>query len=114
MPTRSRVRSRSAQPPLTSVTKAATLAAFAHQPTPADRRRPACSAARINRLRRRGHAADRPPTRPRAFPGSGSNRSNQQILIDGAGTFNRVEITLCWRTANDNAWRRHTLVTYVN
>ena len=29
-------------------------------------------------------------------------------------TFNRVEITLCWRTANDNAMRRHTLVTYVN
>jgi len=23
-------------------------------------------------------------------------------------------ITLCWKTASDNAWRRHTLVTYVN
>ena len=29
-------------------------------------------------------------------------------------TFNRVVITLCWKTASDTAWRRHTLVTYIN
>ena len=53
-----------------------------------------------------------------AIPGTpglpGATTVNQQILVNGAGTFNRVEITLCWRTANDNAMRRHTLVTYVN
>jgi type IV pilus assembly protein PilV len=53
-----------------------------------------------------------------AIPGAqglpGATIANQQILINGAGSFNRVEITLCWRTANDNAPRRHTLVTYIN
>ena len=38
----------------------------------------------------------------------------QQIYIDTPSGFNRVVITLCWRTASDGAWRRHTLVTYVN
>ena len=38
----------------------------------------------------------------------------QQIKIDGPGTFNRVEITLCWKTASDTVARRHTVVTYVN
>jgi hypothetical protein len=50
-----------------------------------------------------------------AVPGlPGATAANQQIYIDGAGTYNRVVITLCWRTASDAAWRRHTLVTYVN
>jgi type IV pilus assembly protein PilV len=45
----------------------------------------------------------------------GATAAQQQIMVqNGAGAFNRVEITLCWRTANDNgAWRRHTYVTYV-
>lgn len=45
----------------------------------------------------------------------GATTASQQIVIgDPATTFNRVEITLCWQTANDVAPRRHTLVTYVN
>jgi len=44
----------------------------------------------------------------------GANGTYQQIKINGAGSFNRVEITVCWKTASDNAPRRHTVVTYVN
>ena len=44
----------------------------------------------------------------------GASTAQQQIVIDGAGTFNRVQITICWKTPNDTAMRRHTLVTYVN
>lgn len=45
----------------------------------------------------------------------GATQANQQILVDTtANGFNRVEITLCWRTANDSKLRRHTLVTYIN
>lgn len=52
--------------------------------------------------------------RAAALPGA--TPQQQQIRVQNAvGTFNRIEITLCWRTANDNgAWRRHTYVTYVN
>lgn len=50
--------------------------------------------------------------RAAALPGA--TAAQQQIVVqNGAGAFNRVEITLCWRTANDNAWRRHSYVTYV-
>jgi type IV pilus assembly protein PilV len=50
-----------------------------------------------------------------ALPGMpGATAANQQIFIDAAGNFNRVVITLCWKTSSDLAWRRHTLVTYVN
>ena len=38
----------------------------------------------------------------------------QQVVVDGAGNFNRVVITLCWKTASDNAAAPHTLVTYIN
>ena len=38
----------------------------------------------------------------------------QQIVVNPAGNFNRVEITLCWKSPSDTAWRHHTLVTYVN
>lgn len=53
-------------------------------------------------------------TRAAALPGA--TPSQQQITVQAAaGEFNRVEVTLCWRTANDNgAWRRHTYVAYVN
>ena len=44
----------------------------------------------------------------------GATAANQQIFVDAPGNFNRVVITLCWKTASDSAWRRHTLVTYVN
>ena len=44
----------------------------------------------------------------------GANPAYQQIIVDAAGSFNRVEITLCWKTASDAVPRRHTVVTYVN
>ena len=48
------------------------------------------------------------------LPGA-SDRQQQIIVQNGAGSFNRVEINLCWKTANDNGvWRRHRFVTYVN
>lgn len=50
-------------------------------------------------------------------PGLPSATAAQQqiIVLNAVGAFNRVEITLCWRTANDNnVWRKHVLVTYVN
>ncbi|MDQ6680074.1 MAG: prepilin-type N-terminal cleavage/methylation domain-containing protein [Pseudomonadota bacterium] len=51
--------------------------------------------------------------RAAALPGAGP--AQLQIQVQTApGTFNRVQITLCWKTANDNnAWRQHTFVTYV-
>ncbi len=52
--------------------------------------------------------------RAAALPGA--TAFQQQITVqNGAGSFNRIEITLCWSAANDNgAWRRHTYITYVN
>ncbi len=44
----------------------------------------------------------------------GASTAYQQIIIDAPGSFNRVEITLCWKTPSDNVPRRHTVVTYVN
>ncbi len=50
---------------------------------------------------------------PRRLPGA--TATSQQILVNtGVGAFNRVDITVCWQTPNDQAMRRHTLVTYVN
>ena len=52
-----------------------------------------------------------------AVPGLPSATAAQQqiLVLNAPGDFNRVEITLCWRTANDNnVWRKHVLVTYVN
>ena len=99
--------------------KAVSLATFAHQPTPPPTDVPApCSF---------GGTALTAATAPSVFPLlqraanlttspglPGATALNQQIFVDGAGTFNRVVITLCWKTASDSAWRRHTLVTYVN
>ena len=92
-------------------TKLATLAAFAHQPTPVPTTMPGTAArSPARRSIPRPHpvlAALRPAprTRPR-HPGlPGPWPSNQQIFIDAPGNFNRVVITLCWRTASDNAWR---------
>jgi type IV pilus assembly protein PilV len=59
--------------------------------------------------------ADRAGNAIAGVPGlPGASQAQQQIIVDGAGTFNRVQITICWKTANDTAMRRHTLVTYVN
>ena len=48
---------------------------------------------------------------PRRLPGA--TATSQQILVDTVN-FNRVDITICWQTPNDQAMRRHTLVTYIN
>ena len=100
-------------------TKQATLAGFAHQPNPAPTTVPAPCAfngAAINPVTAPGVAAllDRAANAASAPGMPGASTANQQIFVEGAGTFNRVVITLCWKTASDNAWRRHTLVTYVN
>lgn len=92
------------------ITKATTLATFQHQTSGV-----ACTfsgAATTNAivlgiLNKAGNVT------PGGMPGA--TAANQQILIDTSATgFNRVEITLCWKTASDNAARRHSLVTYVN
>ena len=102
-------------------TKAATLAAFAHQPAPPPTTTPApcvfdsagaitatpATQGVINLLNRAANLSAAP-----GMPGAGNEQ--QQIFIDTVGGFNRVVITLCWRTASDGAWRRHSLVTYVN
>ena len=99
-------------------TKAASLAAFAHQPTPAPTTSPAPCAfggAAIDGVAKPGVKGllDRASSGgPLGMPGA--TAANQQIFIDAAGNFNRVVITLCWKTASDTAWRRHTLVTYIN
>jgi type IV pilus assembly protein PilV len=50
-------------------------------------------------------------TGPRRLPGA--TATSQQIVVTTAN-FNRVDITVCWQTPNDQAARRHTLVTYIN
>ena len=47
------------------------------------------------------------------LPG-GANPAYQQIVVDPAGSSNRVKITLCWKAPSDTVARRHILVTYVN
>ena len=93
-----------ATPAIVAANKAASLAAFAHQPGG-----PACAytgaaTADANLLALLNVAAAMP----------GATAGAQQILVNPAGNFNRVEITVCWKTASDAAWRHHTLVTYVN
>jgi len=100
-------------------TKAATLAGFAHQPNPAPTVPAPCAfaGAAIDPVAKPGVAAllNRAANATPGIPGlPGATLANQQIFIDAAGNFNRVVITLCWRTASDTVWRRHTLVTYVN
>ncbi len=98
-------------------TKATTLAAFAHQPNPDPTTSPApcvfdgtatTATGVVPLLDRAANAVAGQPGMP------GATAANQQIYVDGVGTFNRVVITLCWKTASDAAWRRHTVVTYVN
>jgi len=100
-------------------TKAATLAGFAHQPNPAPAVPAPCvfAGVPIDGVAKPGVAAllNRAANMTPGTPGlPGATVANQQIFIDAAGNFNRVLITLCWRTASDAVWRRHTLVTYVN
>lgn len=53
-------------------------------------------------------------TRVRARLPGATNVMQQIIVGTGPTDFNRVTITVCWQTANDNVPRRHTLVTLVN
>jgi type IV pilus assembly protein PilV len=99
-------------------TKQATLAGYAHMPSPVPTTVPApCSftGAAIDGVAHPGVQAllDRASSGgPLGMPGA--TAANQQIFVDAVGNFNRVVITLCWKTAADTAWRRHTLVTYIN
>lgn len=43
----------------------------------------------------------------------GSTTTMQQILVDTT-TFNKVTITVCWKTADDAIARQHSVITYVN
>lgn len=93
-----------ATPAVVAANKATSLAAFAHQPGGAACAYTGAATGDANLLTLLNRAA--------AMPGAGA--ATQQILVNPAGNFNRVEITLCWKTASDGAWRHHTLVTYVN
>jgi type IV pilus assembly protein PilV len=44
----------------------------------------------------------------------GNPNAVQVQVTNNAAGFNRVQITLCWRTPADLAPRQHVLVTYVN
>lgn len=99
--------------------KVSSLATFAHQASPAPTTVPApcsftgaaltaASAPMVFPLLQRAANLTSDPGLP------GATAANQQIFIDAPGTFNRVVITLCWKAASDSAWRRHTLVTYIN
>lgn len=100
--------------------RVASLATFAHQANPAPSTVPApCSftgtaltaltAPSVFPLLQRAANLTTAPGLP------GATAANQQIFIDTTPpNFNRVVITLCWKAPSDLAWRRHTLVTYVN
>ena len=94
-----------ATPAIVAANKAASLIAFAHQPGGAACAYGGGATLDANLLALVNRAAA-------IMPGAGAG--TQQILVNPAGNFNRVEITLCWKTASDAAWRHHTLVTYVN
>lgn len=86
--------------------KTASLAPFAHNPGGAD-----CGAF-AGGATGPGPVLDLVNRAQSILPGA--TAAYQQIVIGGAGSFNRVKITLCWKTASDAAPRRHTVVTYVN
>jgi type IV pilus assembly protein PilV len=45
----------------------------------------------------------------------GATATSQQILVTAPpADFNRIDITVCWRGPSDTAWRRLSLVKYVN
>jgi type IV pilus assembly protein PilV len=45
----------------------------------------------------------------------GATNTSQQIVITAPpADFNRIDITVCWRAPSDQAWRRLSLVKYVN
>lgn len=100
--------------------KVASLANFAHQATPAPTGGAGGPCSFTGTALTSATAPDVYPLLQRAAnltagPGlPGATAANQQIYIDTADPFNRVVITLCWKTSSDSAWRRHTLVTYVN
>jgi len=54
-----------------------------------------------------------PAVRSAALPGV--TAASQQVKVDTSATsFNRVEITVCWKAPADTVMRSHTLVTYIN
>jgi type IV pilus assembly protein PilV len=93
-------------------TKFASLAQFSHQPTVTaycDFSGAVATNAIVKSI------VDRAANLTAGVPGMpGASAAMQQVVVAPAGTYNRVEITLCWKTASDSAPRKHTLVTYVN
>jgi type IV pilus assembly protein PilV len=52
-----------------------------------------------------------PPPRP---PLPGTTASMLQVLVNtGAGAYNQVTITMCWRAPDDPVARKHVLVAYI-
>ncbi len=91
---------------------ATSLAAFSHRPNGDGCTSAGDDTSNVQVLALVNRAAN--ATAVPGLPGAGA--AQQQIVVqNGAGAFNRVQITLCWRTANDEGvWRRHTYVAYVN
>jgi type IV pilus assembly protein PilV len=94
-------------------TKFPSLAQFSHHPTTdgycAFSGAPVASNAIVKGIiDRAGNAASGVAGLP------GATTAMQQVLVAPAGVYDRVEITLCWKTPTDAAPRKHTLVTYIN
>lgn len=89
------------------------LATFAHQPTPLPNGSgcgggggaPSSNTVVTDWLSRVTNATTGLP---------GAVDSWQQIIVTGAANFNSVTVTLCWKVPSETAFRRHTLITYVN
>lgn len=97
----------------TDATKAASLLAFSHQPAGVPTGAGCAFAGGVTAVPSvTALLAQAIAPGPTALPGA--TATDQQIVVDPAGNFNRVTITLCWRAPSDTAWRHHTLVTYVN
>lgn len=90
-------------------TIAASLAGFAHHPTPGGYctfAGPAGSASAVTTWLGRVTGA-------RGLPGAVDTRQSIAITT-GAPGWNRVMITMCWQGPNDNALRRFMTTAYVN
>ena len=45
----------------------------------------------------------------------GATQTMQQILVDtSAGSYNSVQVTVCWKSPNDTVARRHSVISKIN
>ena len=45
----------------------------------------------------------------------GATQTMQQILVDTtAGSYNSVQVTVCWKSPNDTVARRHSVISKIN